>query len=130
MKQIKIKNLDELYSTIKSEMGKLVAEGYDCNPKYHNYATQINGANTLLQWFFNHIGFLKEGISELNIATAMGEGSYTVYQDELCISTTPTPLGLLVVLKRLAHNYSYNSREQQGETDEVMHKQIFLLEFS
>ena len=126
--QIKVKNLDELFSTIKSEMGKLVADGYDCKESRPRIRNAQGKEITLLGWFFENIAALKKGGTfEVAKAWETEGGSYTVYRDNLSLTTEQTSMGLLCTVERVEHNYEWNSWEQSGTTDPRNHKYVFLL---
>lgn len=126
--QIKVKNFDELYSSIKSEMGKLIADGYNCGESCPIIRNSKGEEITLLEWFFENIAALKKGGTfEVAKAWETEGGSYTVYRDYLTLTTEQTSMGLLCTVERVEHSYEWNSLEQSGTTDPKNHKYVFLL---
>ena len=106
--QISRKNLDEFYSTIKSEVGKLQVYGWDAREKkvIFGYPTaELWGdklPQTLLEFFFQNWKEIKEGVGTLVIATAMPTETpeYSWDSDDLKLSTQVTNQGLLCTLTR------------------------------
>lgn len=96
MTTLKVKNLDEVYSTLKSLAGELKVTGWSANYE----GVYFNEADTLLGWFLKNIKALKEGVKDLLVASAYGnDNGYSLYEDRLFISTEKTGLGLLIVVK-------------------------------
>lgn len=118
-----IKNLDQLYSTLKSLSGELDVAGYDA--RYDGYV--FNGADTLLDWFFKNISLLKAGVKDLLVSFACGIGEYHMNKDHLFISTENTTLGLLVVI-RVDHGFYYiSSRGREYSSEKIKKEIVFLL---
>lgn len=120
----KIKNLDEVYSTLKSLAGELKVSGW--NADYEG--VYFNQSPTLLGWFMKNISALKAGVRDLLVASAYGDGNgYSLYEDRLLISTEKTGLGLLVVITVLWHDSDYHNDNFSTESGE---KEItFLLKY-
>lgn len=94
--KLEVKNLDEVYSTLKSLAGELKVTGWSAEFE----GIYFNEADTLLGWFLKNTPALKAGVKDLLVATAYGNGNgYSLYEDRLLISTEKTKLGLLVVIK-------------------------------
>lgn len=100
MKTLKIKNLDGLYSVLKSEAGQLQDRSWG-SPKFEVAFQAEKGG--LLGWFFENIGTLKRGCEKLLVAKASvtepGFG-YTKQSERLFISSEPSSLGLIVRITR------------------------------
>jgi hypothetical protein len=127
MTTLKVKNLDEVYSTLKSLTGDLKVTGWDASYE----GVYFNESYTLLGWFLKNISTLKTGVKDLLVASAYGDGNgYSLYEDRLLISTEKTGLGLLVVVKvewnddNGYHDYSGRYAIEQGKREI-----IFLLEY-
>lgn len=119
--ELKIKNMDQLYSTLKSLSGELDVSGYDA--RYDGYV--FNGADTLLDWFFKNITQIKAGVKDLLVSFACGIGDYHISRDHLFISTEKTTLGLLVMV-RVDHGFYYNGGRDYS-SDRVKKEIVFLL---
>lgn len=120
MTTLKVKNLDEVYSTLKSLAGELKVTGWSADYE----GVYFNEADSLLGWFLKNISALKTGVKDLLVAEAYGDGNgYSLYEDRLLISTEKTGLGLLVVVKVKWHNdngcndYSGNYAKERGEKE-------------
>ena len=97
MTTLKVKNLDEVYSTLRSMAGELTVTGWCASFE----GVAFNKADTLLGWFLKNISTLKQGCENLLVAKAYGDGDgYSLYEDRLLISTEKTKLGLLVVVSK------------------------------
>jgi hypothetical protein len=95
--KIKIKNLDEVYSTIKSITGELTVTGWSAQFE----RIIFNESASLLGWFIKNIATLKQGCKNLLVANACGDGNgYTIYEDSLLISSEKTELGFLIILTK------------------------------
>ena len=96
MTTLKVKNLDQVYSTLKSLAGELKVTGWSADYE----GVYFNESDSLLGWFLKNISALKAGVKDLLVASAYGDGNgYSLYEDRLLISTEKTGLGLLVVVK-------------------------------
>jgi hypothetical protein len=120
MTTLKVKNLDEVYSTLKSLAGELKVTGWSAGFK----GICFNESDSLLGWFLKNISVLKTGVKDLLVASAYGEGNgYALYEDRLLISTEKTGLGLLVVVKvewndgNGYHDYSGRYATESGEKE-------------
>lgn len=105
MTELKVKNLDEVYSTLKSEAGKLSVAGWAVTDTQYLFKS-CDG--TLLQWFFENISTLKAGVTNLLVATGVDcseDSSYSTWEDTLHVTTTPTNSGLLVEVIRTSNSY-------------------------
>ena len=101
MTTLKVKNLDQVYSTLKSLAGELKVTGWAADHK----GIYFNESDSLLGWFLKNISFLKAGVKNLLVANAYGNGNgYCLYEDRLLVSTEKTRLGLLVVAKIEKYN--------------------------
>jgi hypothetical protein len=101
MATLKVKNLDQVYSTLKSLAGELKVTGWAADHK----GVYFNESDSLLGWFLKNISFLKAGVKDLLVANAYGNGNgYCLYEDRLLVSTEKTGLGLLVVAKIEKYN--------------------------
>lgn len=120
MTTLKVKNLDEVYSTLKSLAGELKVTGWSA---YYE-GVDFFEADSLLGWFLKNISALKTGVKDLLVASAYGDGNgYSLYEDRLLISTEKTGLGLLVVVKvewnddNGCHDYSGRYEAESGEKE-------------
>lgn len=124
METLKIKNLDQLYSTIKSEVGTLSVTGWDAEFE----GVFFKNSDTLLQWFFNNIATLKSGVENLLVACASGSGNYSINCDSLTISTQVTKMGLLVELKKSSNeDNGYHDYSGRYANECIVYAQVFLL---
>lgn len=99
MKNLKIKNLDELYSCLKSEAGQLR------NVSWGSPAYEVSfEENTLLGWFFKNIHALKSGCYKILVARASvidPSYSYTRNSERLYVSSDYLPnTGIVVRVTR------------------------------
>jgi len=120
MTTLKVKNLDEVYSTLKSLAGELKVTGWSADYE----GVYFNEADTLLGWFLKNISALKTGVKDLLVASAYGDGNgYSLYEDRLLISTEKTGLGLLVLVKvewnedNGYHDYSGRYATENGKKE-------------
>jgi len=127
MTTLKVKNLDEVYSTLRSMAGELTVTGW-----YASFeGVCFKEADTLLGWFLKNISTLKQGCENLLVAKAYGDGGgYSLYEDRLLISTEKTKLGLLVVVSKEWNDdngfHDCSGRHQTGSrTQEI----TFLLKY-
>jgi hypothetical protein len=104
MTTLKVKNLDEVYSTLKSLAGELSVAGWAVTDTDYVF-NSCNG--TLLQWFFENIKVLKTGVKDLLVANGVctENNSYATWEDTLTVTTTPTNSGLLVEVVRTSNSY-------------------------
>ncbi len=128
MTTLKVKNLDEVYSTLKSLVGELKVTGWNADYK----GVYFNESHSLLGWFLKYISFLKAGVKDLLVASAQGNGNgYCLYEDRLLISTEKTGLGLLVVVKIEMYDdngcHDYSGRYDTEYREEEM---TFLLKYN
>ena len=47
----------------------------------------INGADTVIEWVDNNLATLLKGVGGLLVASAIGEGEYTIWEDKLYIDS-------------------------------------------
>ena len=134
MTQVKIKNLDQLYSTIKSLSGTLRGAGWDSYFKgevYFGEGYWANHQDSLLGFFSHYIGKIKSGVNNLRVVTAVKDNSssYASYEDSIFLSSTPVAGGLLIVLE-ITHYKDENSGSYAGDyiLSKDVNKQVFLLE--
>ncbi len=126
MTTLKVKNLDEVYSTLKSMAGELKVVGWDADFKGVDFAS----ADSLLGWFLKNISNLKQGCQNLLVASAYGEGNYAIYEDRLIISSEKTGLGLLVVVsKEWNDDNGYHDYSGRYQTESGTQEVTFLLKY-
>jgi len=125
--KMSIKNLDEVYSLIKSSIGQLAGAGWSY------YKGQPNFQGTVLEWFMENITALKEGMPETMIASGSNESeqNYSWEPDTLTIASAPCELGLVVTVKLTKQHdngcYDYSGNFRFEEPEEIKH--VFLLEY-
>uniref|UniRef100_A0A6M3KNY1 Uncharacterized protein n=1 Tax=viral metagenome TaxID=1070528 RepID=A0A6M3KNY1_9ZZZZ len=128
MKTLKVKNLDEVYSLIKSLSGELSVTGWAASYE----GVYFLEADTLLGWFLRNISDVKKGVKNLLVASAYGDGKgYSILMDRILLSSEPTTLGLLVVVK-VEWNSDNGFHDYSGkyETECGSREHTFLLKYS
>ena len=123
----KVKNLDQVYSTLKSMTGELTVTGWAAKFK----GVCFQEADTLLGWFLKNFATLKQGCENLLVATATGDGNgYSLYLDRLVISTEKTGLGLLVVVtKESTVDNGYHDYSGRYQTEQLTQEVTFMLKY-
>jgi len=124
---LKVKNLDEVYSTLKSMAGELKVTGWSADFE----GVYFHESNSLLGWFIKNTATLKSGCKELLVASAFGDGNgYSLDADRLLISTEKTTLGLLVVVsKEWNDDNGYHDYSGRYQTENGTKKITFLLKY-
>lgn len=127
MNKIQIKNLDEVYSLIKSSIGQLAGAGWSY------YKGQPNFQGTVLEWFMNNLPALKAGMKETILASGSNDSDegYSWEADTLSIASAPCELGLVITVKLVKQHdngcYDYSGRFKFEEPEVI--KNVFLLEY-
>lgn len=125
--RIEVKNLDQVYSLIKSSIGQLAGAGWS----YYKGQPEFQG--TVLEWFITNISALKAGMKETLIASGSNdsEENYSWEADTLSIASAPCELGLVITTTLVrqhdngCHDYSGRFRFEEPEVI----KNVFLLEY-
>lgn len=126
--KIAVKNLDEVYSLIKSSIGQLAGAGWS----YYKGQPNFKGT-TVLGWFMENISALKAGMPEAVIASGSNESeeNYSWEADTLSIASSPCELGLVITVTTIKQHdngrYDYSGRFRFEEPEII--KNVFLLEY-
>ena len=123
----KLKNLDEVYSTLKSMASGLNVTGWDAD--YEGIC--FNESDSLLGWFLKNISTIKTGVKNLLVASAYGDGNgYTLYEDRILITTEQTVSGLLVVVTvECYEDNGYHDYSGRYTVERREEKTAFLLKY-
>lgn len=127
MSKIAIKNLDEVYSLIKSSIGQLAGAGWS----YYKGQPVFNG--TVLGWFMENLTDLKAGMAQRVIASGSNDSNdnYSWEADTLSIASAPCELGLVVTITITRQHdngcYDYSGKFRFEEPEVI--KNVFLLEY-
>ena len=125
--KIAVKNLDEVYSLIKSSIGQLAGAGWSY------YKGQPSFTGTVLGWFMENLSSLKHGMEETIIASGSNESEegYSWEADTLSIASAPCELGLVITVTLIKQHdngcYDYSGRFRFEEPEVIKH--VFLLEY-
>lgn len=126
--ELKVRNLDEVYSLVKSSIGQLAGAGWS-----YTKGQPIFEGTTVLGWFIENLSSLKEGMKETIIASGSNESEegYSWEADTLSIASAPCELGLVITVV-LVHQHDNGCWDYSGrfrfEEPEVI-KTVFLLEY-